>query len=209
MLMSFSIRGRAGIAVRAADFFSLLVAATAGGCAGTSSSLPVTAAATRRAVGSDFVLARVHQGIPIHGDSMFWHGEGDIAESGLGVQFGRQLTERVAVGAGTNLSGWWTSGSDIYSAEIEALGRVRPVADWPVFVDGTLGYLYATDRIPEGGTAWNLSFGFGGGIELPLDDCTSLMLGGQYHHISNGKGSGDSNPTENEGRFWIGVCWWF
>ena len=23
------------------------------------------------------------------------------------------------------------------------------------------------------------------------------------------KGSSESNPTENEGRFWIGVCWWF
>lgn len=192
--------------MRGADFFSLLCATLAGACAGPSAG---AAAVAQRTVGSDFVLARVHQGVPIHGESLFWDGDGDISESGLGVQFGRQVSERVVVGGGTNLAGWWTSGSDVFSAEFEALVRARPVADWPVFVDGTVGYLYASDPIPEEGTAWNLSFGLGGGVELPLDHCTSLMLGANYHHISNGKGSSDRNPTENEGRFWVGVSWWF
>lgn len=43
------------------------------------------------------------------------------------------------------------------------------------------------------------TFGFGGGVDLPVGAGTSLLLGATYHHISNALGrENERNPSQNE-----------
>jgi hypothetical protein len=160
--------------------------------------------------GSTFVEARVHHGVPILQRSFFWDGNGEVDETGAAVRAGSYLTDTLAIGAGTGAAAWWTSGSDVFSVELEGLLRVRPWHDCPVYFDGTGGYLLATDQIPPGGTVWNFTFGFGGGVELPLARTTALVAGADYHHVSNALGrDSERNPSENAVRMYVGVEWTF
>lgn len=185
-------------------------AALFAGCTSPTSSPREVPFGLRHDAGSNFVAARVHHGVPILQRSFFWDGNGEVEDSGVGVHVGHHLADRVALGVGTNLSTWWTSGRDVHSAELEALLRVHPFTGWPVFVDGTAGYQLADEQIPPGGTVWNFTFSFGGGLELPVAPATSLLLGTCYHHISNALGrDNDRNPSQNEARLWLGVEWSF
>ena len=164
----------------------------------------------RHEPGANFVSTRVHYGIPILQKSFFWDGNGEVDDAGIGVHVGRHVSDAVAFGLGTNLVSWWTPGRDVYSCELEGLLRVHPVRDWPLFVDGTAGFQLANDQIPPGGTVWNFTFGFGGGVELPVAAGTSVLTGVTYHHISNALGrDNERNPSQNEARLWIGMAWAF
>lgn len=188
---------------------SLLVALLSG-CTTTSRVPTGMPGAERHAAGSSFAEVRAHYGIPILQRSFFWDGNGEVDDSGIGFHAGACLTDHVALGAGSNLASWWTSGRDVYSIEAEGLLRVRPFDTLPVFVDGTAGYQLANDQIPPGGTVWNFTFGFGGGVEVPLDPGTALLAGLHYHHISNALGrENDRNPSQNEARIWLGIEWTF
>ncbi|HEX5052582.1 MAG TPA: hypothetical protein VFZ65_12475 [Planctomycetota bacterium] len=163
---------------------------------------------TQHEAGSTQVEARVHYGVPILQKSFFWDGNGEVDDTGIGLHVSRFIADDVALGLGTNLVTWWTPGSDVYSADLEGLLRVYPVHAWPFFIDGITGFQYASDQIPPGGTVWNFTFGFGGGLDLSIDDHTSLMIGTLYHHISNALGRmNDRNPSQNETRFWVGIAW--
>ena len=163
-----------------------------------------------RRAGAEFVSVRVFHGIPLLQKSFFWDGNGEIDDSGIGIHAARFLADNVAFGLGTNLVTWWTPGEDVFSAELEGLLRIYPVSDWPVFLDGTTGFQLANDQIPPGGTVWNFSFGFGGGVELPVAPGTSVLVGSNYHHISNALGrDNDRNPSQNEVRIWLGMGWTF
>lgn len=160
--------------------------------------------------GRSFTELRAYYGVPILQRSFFWDGNGEVDDSGIGLHVGRSLADGVAVGAGTNLTTWWAPGHDVYSVEVEGLLRIWPIADWPVFVNGNAGYQLANDQIPPGGTVWNFTFGFGGGIEWPIDRGLALLAAIDYHHISNALGrENDRNPSQNEARLSIGVEWTF
>ena len=60
--------------------------------------------------------------------------------------------------------------------------------------------------VPEAGTDSNWVFGFGPTIEFRVDENTTLMVGYQWRHLSNGRG-GDApdNPTHNDHRFFVGI----
>lgn len=164
----------------------------------------------RHDAGSSFAEVRAHHGIPILQRSFFWDGNGEVDDSGIGFHAGSCLTDHVALGVGSNLASWWTSGRDVYSIEAEGLLRAHPFDTLPVFVDGTAGYQLANDQIPPGGTVWNFTFGFGGGLEVPLAAGTSMLAGLNYHHISNALGrDNDRNPSQNEARLWLGLEWSF
>lgn len=164
----------------------------------------------RHDAGSTFVEARVHHGIPILQKSFFWDGNGEVYDTGIGIHAGKHVADRVAVGVGSNLVTWWTPGRDVYSCELEGLLRVHPLEDWPVFLDATGGYQLANSQIPPGGTVWNFTFSFGGGLEFPLDRGTALLAAVDYHHISNALGrENDRNPSQNEARIWLGIEWSF
>jgi hypothetical protein len=164
----------------------------------------------RHEAGSTFIQTRAFYGVPILHKSFYWDGQGEVYDSGLGVHAGKFVSEQFAVGIGSNLTTWWTPGSDVYSVELEMLLRWFPVHDWPVFINGTGGYQLANHDIPPGGTVWNFTFSWGLGVEWPIGNSTHLITAADYHHISNALGrQNDRNPSQNEVRFWVGVEWNF
>lgn len=167
-------------------------------------------AGMERRAGTDFAAARVHYGIPILQKSFFWDGNGEVDDTGIGLHWGHFVDDHVALGLGTNLVQWWTSGRDVQSAELEGLIRIYPKQDWPVFVSGGGGFQLANDQIPPGGTVWNFTFGFGAGLDVPIAAGTSALFGVDYHHISNALGRDNPrNPSQNEARIWLGFGWTF
>jgi len=138
-----------------------------------------------RTAGSGFIEGRIHHGIPILQKSLYWDGNGEIDNTGLGAHAAGFVADGVALGGGLEVASWWTPGKDVYSAEAEGLLRIYPSKSWPLFLDGTAGFQEANHDIPPGGTMWNFTFGFGGGVDLPICERTSLLLGTTYHHISN------------------------
>ena len=159
------------------------------------------------AAGSDVLTVSAFYGVPILQKSFFWDGNGEVDDSGLGVHWLHYVADGVALGPGLNAATWWTPGSDVYSAEVQALLRIHPLDSLPVFLDGSAGYQLANDQIPPGGTVWNFTFGFGFGAEYPVADKTRLQAGAMYHHISNALGrQNDRNPSQNEVRFWVGLA---
>lgn len=174
-------------------------------------SSPALCAATQnpnaRKQGSDALTSQVFYGIPILQKSFYWDGNGEVDNSGFGVHWLHYVADGVAIGPGLNAATWWTPGRDVYSVELEALLRIHPFDDIPVFIDGSAGYQLANDQIPPGGTVWNFSFGFGFGTEVPISDRTWFQAGAFYHHISNALGpQNDRNPSQNEARIWVGFA---
>jgi len=158
--------------------------------------------------GDTLVQGRTHYGVPILQKSFFWDGNGEDDVAGLGVHVAHFVGDDVAIGAGLNLGNWFQSGPDAQSAELEGLLRAYPFHGGPLFVDLHGGFQQATDAAPTGGTDWNFSFGFGPGVDLPVAEDCSLLLGCSYHHISNALGRrNDRNPSQNEARLWIGFAW--
>lgn len=187
-----------------------LLGALAAGCSTSPQAPAGMPAGVRHGAGSSFAEVRTHYGVPILQRSFFWDGNGEVDDSGIGFHAGSCLTDHIAIGAGSNLTSWWTPGRDVYSIEAEGLLRAHPFDSVPVFFDATGGYQLANDQIPPGGTVWNFTFGFGGGVEVPLDRGTALLAGVHYHHISNALGrDNDRNPSQNEARLWLGVEWSF
>ena len=167
-------------------------------------------AGIERREGAEFVSPRVHYGIPILQKSFYWDGNGEVDDTGLGLHWGRFVSDHAALGLGTNLTNWWTGGRDVQSAELEGLVRVYPKKDWPVFVSATAGFQLANDQIPPGGTVWNYTFGFGAGLDVPIAPGMSALFGVDYHHISNALGRDNPrNPSQNEARLWVGFGWTF
>lgn len=163
-----------------------------------------------RAAGAEFVTVRAHHGVPILQKSFFWDGNGEVDNTGIGAHWGRFLDEHIALGAGSNLATWWTSGRDVHSAEFEGLIRIYPKHEWPIYLSGTGGYQLADEQVPPGGTVWNFSFSFGAGVDVPITAGTSALFAVDYHHISNALGrENPRNPSQNEARFWVGLGWSF
>ncbi len=80
-----------------------------------------------------------------------------------------------------------------------------PDFKWTVFGDAGIGILGAFDNVPDGGTGFNFLPRIGGGFTYALDESVEgesrgsrIMVGVRYHHISNGRISGDSrNPARD------------
>jgi hypothetical protein len=77
--------------------------------------------------------------------------------------------------------------------------------NWSVFGDAGIGMLVGFDEVPDGGTGFNFLPRVGAGFTKALNDSIDgesrgarLMVGVRYHHISNGRISGDSrNPARD------------
>lgn len=158
--------------------------------------------------GETFVQGRAYYGVPVLQKSFVWDGNGEDDDAGLGVHVAHFVGDDVAIGAGLNLGNWFKSGQDAQSAELEGFLRAYPFHGGPLFIDLHGGFQQATDAVPTGGTDWNFSFGFGPGVDIPVAEDCSLMVGCTYHHISNALGRmNDRNPSQNEARVWIGFAW--
>ena len=158
--------------------------------------------------GDTFLQARTYYGVPILQKSFFWDGNGEDDDAGIGAQVAHFVGDDVAIGAGINLGNWFQSGQDAQSAELEGFLRTYPFHGGPLFVDLHGGFQQATQAVPTGGTDWNFTFGFGPGVDIPVADDCSLLMGCTYHHTSNALGRmNDRNPSQNEARLWIGFAW--
>ncbi|MEO0377852.1 MAG: acyloxyacyl hydrolase, partial [Cyanobacteria bacterium P01_A01_bin.17] len=57
---------------------------------------------------------------------------------------------------------------------------------WSLFVDGGVGILNTTSRVPLiGGSRFNFTPQVGGGASLRIAEKTRLLMGIRWHHISN------------------------
>lgn len=81
-----------------------------------------------------------------------------------------------------------------------------PDFKWTVFGDAGIGILGAFDTVPDGGTGFNFLPRLGGGFTYAFNDSIDgesrgprLMVGVRYHHISNGRISGDSRNPARDG----------
>jgi hypothetical protein len=158
--------------------------------------------------GENTLQLDAHYGVPILRKSLFWDGNGETDVFGARLHAFRYVADDMALGLGLNAGQWIVSGPDVWSGEVEGVLRCFPIESTRVFFDFHGGYMLATDQVPPGGTVWNFTFGFGPGVDVPLSDSTSLMFGIDYHHTSNALGhENDRNPSQNEGRIWIGMSW--
>ncbi len=88
--------------------------------------------------------------------------------------------------------------------------------DWSAFGDVGTGMLIGFDEVPDGGTGFNFIQRAGFGITKDLDASDGpahgarLVLGIRWHHISNGRFSGDGrNPARDSILAFVGVQWDF
>ena len=74
------------------------------------------------------------------------------------------------------------------------------------FLDGGVGVLGSTERVPEDGTFVNLIPKLGFGWSHRLGDSADRLVGGvRWHHISNARISGEeSNPSRDGVMFYLG-----
>jgi lipid A 3-O-deacylase PagL len=160
--------------------------------------------------GKNMMIARGHYSVPVLGKSIYWDGNGEDDNYGLGLYAFRFVNDGVAIGIGSNASVWMQSGRDAFNLEGEVLLRWYPFDQPRFYIDITGGGSYATKGIPTGGTQGNWTFGWGVGYDFPVGKQSSLMVGGLFHHTSNALGrDNDRNPSQNEGRFYIGYAWNF
>jgi hypothetical protein len=65
-----------------------------------------------------------------------------------------------------------------------------------LFVDLGYGMVFTDKSFPPGGTKWNFTRRYGGGLTIKINPDARLMIGWRHMHISNGKGFGHPrNPA--------------
>jgi hypothetical protein len=160
--------------------------------------------------GQNVMIVRGHYGVPILQKAIYWDGNGEDDNYGLGLYAFRFVNDGVAIGIGSNAGVWMQSGADAFSLEGETILRWYPFDEPRFYLDVTAGMIYATKGIPTGGTQANWSFSWGVGYDFPIGEHSSLLVGALFHHISNALGRDHHrNPSQNEGRFYIGYAWNF
>lgn len=154
---------------------------------------------------------RAEHGVPLLGKSFAWDGEYDGENYTLSAAHHWFVSDRIALGAQVSASRWQLEGRHAWGGELMGTSRwffaeLNELEKMGFFFDINGGAVVTNGPFPPEGTSFNFSFGFGPGLEVPINDKTSFMAAIQYHHVSNALGSGnDRNPSQNEARFWIGI----
>jgi hypothetical protein len=89
--------------------------------------------------------------------------------------------------------------------------------NWSIFGDAGIGILAGFDEVPDGGTGFNYLPRIGAGFTKAFNDSIDgesrgarWMVGVRYHHISNGRISGDSrNPARDAVCIYAGITFPF
>jgi hypothetical protein len=75
-----------------------------------------------------------------------------------------------------------------------------PERPWTIFTDVGIGVLLATDKVPAGGTVLDFTPRIGAGYTREIrDDGTRLIIGANWHHISNARIIGDRRNPSRDG----------
>jgi hypothetical protein len=163
----------------------------------------------RHLAGDNAATARAFYGVPILQKSLYWDGNGDDDNYGLGFHLFRFVNDGLALGMGLNGAVWMEDAHDVYSGEWEALLRWYP-GNRQFFWDVGGGYLHGIAPVPTGGTDWNFTFHFGPGVDIPVGRESSVLIGATYHHTSNALGrENERNPSQNDMRLWVAFAWNF
>lgn len=184
----------------------------AGGCASPQHSAPearrVEALRLPQA-GDRVAVVGAYAGIPVLQKSLLWDGNGETDHAGVKARALWFASDRIALGAGSTVAGWFPSGHDVLAGEAEALlrwyFRRDPGVGW--FADLAGGYVHSTDPIPPGGTEWNFTFSFGPGFDAPVARNLDLVGTASCHHISNALGrQNERNPSQNDVQLLLGIA---
>ena len=126
-----------------------------------------------------------------------------FVQTGIGIPYnpdesnfyglaGAGITHFFASGHSINVSlnglAFNQEGSDSVGINLDVIARWhfirRPT--WSLFVDGGVGFLNTTSRVPLiGGSRFNFTPQVGGGASLRVANKTRLLMGIRWHHISN------------------------
>lgn len=132
-------------------------------------------------------------------------GRGTAENWGLTAGYQYFLRDRWGLRAEVTPLRMYSQGDDdVYAAELRLGIRWYPLsfhtgkAPTGVYVEALGGHMWAEDEVPPAGTKDNWTQDFGTGLEWRLGDRASWILGYRLRHLSNGKGSGSDNPSQNE-----------
>jgi len=152
----------------------------------------------------------VAYGDPLVGHTLAWNSAGraeTVSISGSNRWF---TTDRLSLGVGLTATHFEQKEVDVFGGEVRGLLRWH-FTEWKgksFFWDLDGGLLLTTERVPPNSTSRNYTFDFGPGMEVPLRGRLSLLMGFQFHHLSNALGrDSDRNESQNELRYWVGIGW--
>jgi hypothetical protein len=158
--------------------------------------------------GERMVYVQEHVGIPILGKSLAWDGQGEMNVFGATVGNLWFLSNSFALGPQLSFDMYKTGSEDIFAGQVDAMMRWYWInsSDIGIFLEGSMGFLFADKPVPPPGTRANESFAFGPGADIPLSSDVDLLFGFDYHHISNARGRHTPvNPSQDDLRIWIGM----
>jgi hypothetical protein len=163
-----------------------------------------------RQEGDRLAVVHAQYGIPILQRAIFWDGNSEVDNFGVGLSNYWFLSDCFAFRTTLNATWFRNEGNDRIAGEIEVGGRwyAYDFDTWTVFWDITAGYQHGNNTVPPGGTEWNYTFSFGPGVDVPLDEHSAILGGVTFHHFSNALGrENDRNPSQNDARVWLGYGW--
>jgi lipid A 3-O-deacylase len=93
-----------------------------------------------------------------------------------------------SISASLNGLAFSQQGSDSVGINLDVIARWHFLRQrtWSLFIDGGVGILNTTSRVPLiGGSRFNFTPQVGGGVSLQVTKKTRLLMGLRWHHISN------------------------
>lgn len=80
--------------------------------------------------------------------------------------------------------------------------------DWTLYLDAGIGAVVFSDKVPEDGTAFNLTPRAGVGVTYALRGDLRLQAGVRWHHFSNARIDGEEkNPARDGPMLYAGLVW--
>jgi hypothetical protein len=76
---------------------------------------------------------------------------------------------------------------------------------WSLYADGGTGFSYLTRSIPSDGTNYNFILTAGLGLTKQISECTHLMIGHRWFHLSNGAFFTAQNPGYDAKMIYAGL----
>jgi hypothetical protein len=143
---------------------------------------------------------------------LFAYDFGEEKDYNLHAAYSHFLADRLEFSV--EMGGWYFAqdGDDTGGISGQMIFRYHfwntPDWEWSVFTDIGIGLLAAFDEVPDGGQEFNFVPRAGAGFTKRISDETDarLQVGVGWHHISNGRYTGDlNNPSRDSVMIYAGV----
>jgi hypothetical protein len=133
-----------------------------------------------------------------------------LASGALG--FGYAIFDNVSLNAELFATHITQSGPDANALNLQILLRhhLLQFDRFTVFADVGPGIFEGSEKVPEGGTSFNITFRSGVGATYRLRENLYLLGGARYFHLSNAALEGrEHNPSINGIEGYFGIMWRF